>query len=88
MSQDFLNTLIRRHGFDQIKETAVNKLRNTKQRIIFKIEANFHLSIFIIKVDEIYLLYTFKKDVHSLSVKCDSSVKKQLQRGVLGGFWS
>ena len=26
----------------------------------FNIEANFHLSIFIIKVCEIYLLYTFK----------------------------
>ena len=60
MSQDFLNALIRRHGFEKMKEIAVDKLRNTKQRIIFKIEANFHLSIFIIKVCEIYLLYTFK----------------------------
>ena len=61
MYQDFLNALIKRHGFDKIKETAVDKLRNTKQRIIFKIEANFHLRIFIVKVGEIYLLYTFKK---------------------------
>ena len=35
MSQDFLNALIRiRHGFEKDKETAVDKLRHTKQRII------------------------------------------------------
>ena len=34
MPQDFLNALIRRHGFDKIKETAAEKLRNTRQRII------------------------------------------------------
>ena len=61
MSQDILNALISRHGFDKIKEIAVDKLRNTKQRVIFKIEANFYLSIFIIKVCEIYLLYKFIK---------------------------
>ena len=49
----------------------------------FKIEANFHLNIFIIYVREIYLLYTFKIDIHSRPVKCDSSLQKQLQRGVL-----
>ena len=31
----------------------------------FKIEANCHLSIFITKVCEIYLLYTFKIDIRS-----------------------
>ena len=31
----------------------------------FKIEANVHLSIFIIKVCEIYLLYTLKIGIHS-----------------------
>ena len=31
----------------------------------FKIEGNFHLSIFIIKICEIYLLYTFKIEIHS-----------------------
>ena len=30
----------------------------------FKIETNFHLGIFLIKVCEIYLLYTIKKDIH------------------------
>ena len=70
MSQDFLNALITRHGFDKIKETAGDKLRNTKPRIIFKIEVNFNLSIFIIRVCEIYLLYTLKKkDIQSLPVK-------------------
>ena len=29
-----------------------------------------------------------KKDIHSLPVKCDSSVQKQLQRGVLGKMCS
>ena len=57
MSQDFLNALIRiKHGsnsFDKIKGTAVDKWRNTKQGS-FKIEPNFHWSIFIIKVCEIY----------------------------------
>ena len=33
MSQDFLNALIRRHAFDKIKETTVNKLRNTKDHL-------------------------------------------------------
>ena len=44
----------------------------------FKIEANFHLIIFIIKGNEIYLLYTFKKDIDSLPVKCDYGIQKQL----------
>ena len=30
----------------------------------FKIETNFHLGIFLIKVCEIHLLYTIKKDIH------------------------
>ena len=34
MLEDFSNALIREHGLDKIKETAVDKLRNTKQRII------------------------------------------------------
>ena len=68
---------------DKIKETAVDKLRNTKQRII-KIEANIHLSIFITEVCEIHLPYTFKKDIHSLPLTCGSSVQKQLQRAFLG----
>ena len=88
MSQDFLNALIRRHGFDKIKETAVDKLRNTKQRIIFKIEANFHVSIFIIKVLKFIYCTHSEKDIPSLPVKCDSSVKKHLQRGVLGKMCS
>ena len=78
MSQDFLNALITRHGFDKIKETAGDKLRNTKPRIIFKIEVNFNLSIFIIRVCEIYLLYTFKKKTFRVYLS------KQLQKGVLG----
>ena len=78
MSQDFLNALITRHGFDKIKETAGDKLRNTKPRIIFKIEVNFNLSIFIIRVCEIYLLYTFKKNTFGVYLS------KQLQKGVLG----
>ena len=36
----------------------------------FKIEADFHLAIFIIKGSEIYLLYKF----YGLPVKCDSSI--------------
>ena len=40
------------------------------------------MSIFIIKVCEIYLLYTLKIDIHSWPVKCDSNIQKQLQRGV------
>ena len=31
----------------------------------FKTEANFHLSIFIIKVCEIYILHTFKIVIHT-----------------------
>ena len=47
-------------------------------------ETNFHLSIFIIKVCEIYLPYTFKKTFTVyLPNKCDSSVQKQVQRGFL-----
>ena len=30
----------------------------------FKIGTNFHLGIFLIKVCEIYLLHTIKKDIH------------------------
>ena len=33
MSQDLLNALIRKHGFDKIKETTVNKLRNIKDHL-------------------------------------------------------
>ena len=54
---------------------------------LFKIGANYHLSIFIIKVCEIYLLYTFKKEI-PLPGKCDSTIQKQLQRGVLGNICS
>ena len=82
MSQDFLNALITRHGFDKIKETAGDKLRNTKPRIIFKIEVNFNLSIFIIRVCEICLLYTFKKKTFRVYLS------KQLQKGVLGKMCS
>ena len=35
-----------------------------------KVEADFHLGMFIIKVSEINLLYTF----YWLPVKCDSSI--------------
>ena len=36
-----------------------------KSRRSFKIKADFHLSIFIIKVCEFYVLHTFKLDIHS-----------------------
>ena len=84
MSQDFLNALIRRHGFHKIKETAVDKLRNTKQRIIFKTEVNFHLSIFLIKVCEIYLLYTFKKKTFAVYL---SNVTQVLRSSYREEFW-
>ena len=45
---------------------------------IFYDNPNICLSIFIIKRSEIYLLYIFKKDIHSLPVKYDSSTQKQL----------
>ena len=54
-----------------------------KSKESFKIEANFNLSIFIVKVREIYLLYTLKIDIYSWPVKSDSSIQKQLQRAVL-----
>ena len=31
---------------------------------LFQIEVNFHLSIFMIKVCQICLIYTFKIDIH------------------------
>ena len=84
MSQDFLNALMRRHGFHKIKETAVDKLRNTKQRIIFKIEVNFLLRIFSIKVCEIYLLYTFKKKTFAVYL---SNVTQGLRSSYREEFW-
>ena len=42
----------------------------------FKIEANFNLSICMIKVCKIYVLYTLKIDIHSWPVKCDFSIQK------------
>ena len=83
MSQEFLNALIRiRHdsnSSDKIKGTAVDAWRNTKQRS-FKIEANFHLITFIIKVCEIY--YIHSKYIPSWPAKYDSSIQKQLLRGL------
>ena len=68
ISQDFLNVLIRiRHdsnSFNKIKGTALDKWRIQSKKGSFKIETNFHLGIFLIKVCEIYLLYTIKKDIH------------------------
>ena len=58
MYQDFFNVLTSiRHdsnSFDKINNIAVDKLR-IQNKGSFKIEANFHLSIFIIKGSEIYL---------------------------------
>ena len=54
------------------KEQLANWEKQNKE--LFKIEADFHLSIFITKVCEIYLLYTFKKDIY-LPVKHDFSIQ-------------
>ena len=56
----------------------------------FKIEANFHLIIFIIKGNEIYLLYTFKKDIDSFYLSNVTMVFRSscMQRGVLGKMCS
>ena len=83
MSQEYLDRLILiRHdsnSSEKIKGTTVYAQRDTKQRSV-KVEANFHLIIFIIKFYKIYLL-KHSKHIHSGPVKCDSSVQKQLLRG-------
>ena len=57
MSQDFLNVAKSRE--QQLTNGEIQSKKGS-----FKIETNFHLGIFLIKVCEIYLLYAIKKDIH------------------------
>ena len=57
MSQDFLNVAKSRE--QQLTNGEIQRKKGS-----FKIETNFHLGIFLIKVCEIYLLYAIKKDIH------------------------
>ena len=48
----------------------------------FRIETNFHFSILIIKVCEIYSLHTFKIDIHSYSgrIEQNTEIGETIQR--------
>ena len=63
MSQDFLNVLTLTALTKSIEQQLTNGEIQSKKGS-FKIETNFQLRIFLIKVCEIYLLYTIKKDIH------------------------
>ena len=57
MSQDFLNVA-------KSREQQLTNGEIQSKKGLFKTETNFHLGILLIKVCEIYLLYTIKKYIH------------------------